>query len=153
MHTLLPFALLIASSMRMPSFAPQQPTFVLCSCAFEKLVFVRLDLVITRNRVAQLSSDGTVEECEHNSFQHLHPIYTAVARFAVESDNAVCDTKFGQRCSQSREQCADEQKGARAKMKGSREQAPSYSKVSHFRFSQQVTIGQTGTWAEAPCEV
>jgi len=65
--------------MRLRHVAPQQPVFVLCSCAFEKLVFVRLDLVITSNRVAQLSGDGAVEECEHNSLQHLHPIYTAAA--------------------------------------------------------------------------
>jgi len=69
--------------MRLRYVAPQHPILVLCSCAFKKLVFVRLDLVITRNRVAQLSSDGTIEECEHNSFQHLHPIYTAAATFVT----------------------------------------------------------------------
>ena len=89
--------------MRLRHFAPQQLIFVLCSCAFEKLVVVRLDLVITSNRVAQLSSDGTVEECEHNSFQHLHPIYTAAATFVTPS--------LVRRCSQRREQCADERKG------------------------------------------
>ncbi len=85
MHTQSTFALLLASSMRLRTFAPQQPVLVLCSCAFEKLVFVRLDLVITSNRVAQLSGDGAVEECEHNSFQHLHPIYTAAATTLTRS--------------------------------------------------------------------
>lgn len=57
---------------------------------------MRLDLVITSNRVAQLSNDGTAEECEHNSFQYLHPIYTAAAtsvtrnlvRGAVKAENS-----------------------------------------------------------------
>ncbi len=42
-------------------------------------------MVITSNRVAQLSGDGAVEECEHNSFQHLHPIYTAAATTLTRS--------------------------------------------------------------------
>ena len=47
---------------------------VLGSYPFQKFICVRLDLVITRNWVAQLRTSGTTKEREQNSPQKVHNI-------------------------------------------------------------------------------